>query len=135
MTSSTLLKDSEGTLCVRGTICLLCFGRGKEREGKQNGIFILKEFGRLYPATVVTNEHSHVCDPYCVLLKKKGYLSFFTLYSRLPRLLGEIFCATFNLIFSWITQILKLSSSFWTMTEYNVDCILGNWALLFLGHS
>lgn len=39
-TSSNLLKDSKGTLCVRGTIHLFCFGCSKERAGKQQHFHI-----------------------------------------------------------------------------------------------
>lgn len=97
-TSSTLLKASEDMLCVRGNICLICFEFSREREGKQNNIFILKEFGRLYLATCVTNEHFHVYDHYCIRLRKKCYFSLLLSPFKVANPLGEIFYATFNLL-------------------------------------
>ena len=116
---------------MRGGIYLLCCECSEEREGKQNSTFILKEVGRLDLARGVTNERSPVCDSYCVLLRKKCYLFFSALF-QVAKPLREIFYITFNFFFSWIIQILMLSSSILRMSESSLDCKLENSGLLFL---
>lgn len=133
--SSILLKDKEDTLCEKGDICLSCCECSKEREGKQKTTFILKEFGRLDLATGVTNECSHVYDFYRVLLRKKCCLIFLSSLLKFARPLREIFYRTFNLFFSWIIQILKVSSSILRMSESSLDCKLENSGPLLLDHN
>lgn len=122
---ATLLKDREDTLSVREGICLSCCKCSKARESKQKSTFILKEFGRLDLATGVTNERSHVYESYCVLLRKKCYLFFLSSLLKVAKPLREVFYTTFNLFFSWILQILKLSRSVLRMNESSLDCM--NW--------
>lgn len=74
--------------CVWGELFTFFVLDVAKKEQANNSIFILKEFGRLYLASGVTNEHSHVYDPYW---KRSATSSFFPQYSGLPSLWGEYF--------------------------------------------